>query len=384
MNSGLAAFQWLDRRRGLPPYLIILGCRLFTAAFPLRLFHGALAVARSSAAEFRQQHEEMPSLLRDASKAARFVAGAEINIAALGTHDRGTDVLRDHQAPEGAGLRRVGDIGSVDIDRRAKRVKRRVDGEAAARLQWNPDCAHRRLSLFSGKFSKEDVGLVLPHHRFCPLAIGAQPSLQCLQRHRCGLDLSVVDQDPADGGVGIAVFAVVGDPHLFAVRQFDAARALDLHEKDVDRILEIHQLEALSDEAALLDFGARQVGHEPVLGLAHVGERRRLGTPLAFRNDVHEVGRATVDWNLKRFVRSARAFDRRLVISGQKPFGLRARNPVRPEVCLEELPRALAGLSAAGFRRRQREAAGVEQALLPRSAFDGLRLALGGLQHRAA
>ena len=34
MNSGLAAFQWLDRRRGLPPNLIILVCRLFTAAFP--------------------------------------------------------------------------------------------------------------------------------------------------------------------------------------------------------------------------------------------------------------------------------------------------------------------------------------------------------------
>ena len=60
MHTGLAAFQRLDRRRGLPPYLVVLGYRLLTAAFPARLFHGALAVARSSAAASGSSTKKWP------------------------------------------------------------------------------------------------------------------------------------------------------------------------------------------------------------------------------------------------------------------------------------------------------------------------------------
>ena len=51
--------------------------------FPIGFFHGAPAVARSKRRRVRQQHEEMAALLRDAGEAPRFVARAEINIAAL-------------------------------------------------------------------------------------------------------------------------------------------------------------------------------------------------------------------------------------------------------------------------------------------------------------
>ena len=60
MHTWLAAFQRLDRRRRLPPYLVVVGYRLLTAAFPDRFFHGALAVARSSAAASGSSTKKWP------------------------------------------------------------------------------------------------------------------------------------------------------------------------------------------------------------------------------------------------------------------------------------------------------------------------------------
>src|SRR4029079_6749774 len=57
---------------------------------------------------------------------------------------------------------------------------------------------------------------------------------------------------------------------------------------------------------------------------------------------------------------------------------------MRPKDGLEELPGAFACLSTAGLRRREREAAGIQQGLLARIALTRLRLALGRIEQRTA
>ena len=57
---------------------------------------------------------------------------------------------------------------------------------------------------------------------------------------------------------------------------------------------------------------------------------------------------------------------------------------MRPKEGFEELPGAFARLSAAGLRRREREAAGIQQGLLARIALTRLRLALGRIEQRSA
>ena len=57
-----------------------------------------------------------------------------------------------------------------------------------------------------------------------------------------------------------------------AVGKAHAARALHLHEEQLDRVIEIEQLEPAARKRAGVDLLARVIGHEPVVGLAHRGE----------------------------------------------------------------------------------------------------------------
>ena len=80
---------------------------LLAAATALRLLHGSvLAVFGSGTADSPhvdgQQRIEMPRLLRNPGEPPRFIAGTEIDIAALRTFDSRADILRNHQTAKNA------------------------------------------------------------------------------------------------------------------------------------------------------------------------------------------------------------------------------------------------------------------------------------------
>ena len=161
-------------------------------------------------------------------------------------------------------------------------------------------------------------------------------SFKAFERHGVGADLAAVDQDTPDGCVRISVLAIVSDTHRLSVRQFDASGALYLQKEDVDRVLEIHQFQALAGEATLLDFGAREIRLQSLLGFAHVGGGRGLGAALTFGNHVHEVWRAAVDRHFEERRLRPRALHQRFVISRQQSTGLRPRHPMWTKVRFKE------------------------------------------------
>jgi hypothetical protein len=71
-----------------------------------------------------------------------------------------------------------------------------------------------------------------------------------------------------------------------AVGQLDAARALDLHEEDVDRVGKVEQLQALALQRTLLDLRARRERLDTLVGLAGVRERGADRPTLRFVDQV--------------------------------------------------------------------------------------------------
>ena len=97
----------------------------------------------------------------------------------------------------------------------------------------------------------------------------------------------------------MAVLAVVVHPNGGAVGELDAARALNLHEEDVDGIGEIKKLETFALECALIDLRTGEIGLVAFFGLAHVCQGAGLdGAAVRLGNDGYEVGRAPVDGGL--------------------------------------------------------------------------------------
>ncbi len=92
-------------------------------------------------------------------------------------------------------------------------------------------------------------------------SIGMEPGLH--RRHVRGAprDLAPLDEQLADRGVGIAVLAGISEPNRAAVRQTHHARPLHLHVEQLDRVIEIEQLEAAAIERAAPDLGARVIRH---------------------------------------------------------------------------------------------------------------------------
>jgi len=70
----------------------------------------------------------------------------------------------------------------------------------------------------------------------------------------------------------MAVLGGIAEPDMRAVGKPHAARALHLHEEQLDRV-EIDELEPLAGKCALVDLLARVIGHPTVVGLAHRGQR---------------------------------------------------------------------------------------------------------------
>ena len=164
-----------------------------------------------------------------------------------------------------------------------------------------------------------------------------QPVRERAERHLVGSQQALVDQVAADRAVGVAVLAVVVHADGGAVGELDAARPLNLHEKDVDGIGEIEKLQALALERALLDLRAREIRLVALLGLAHVRQGAGLdGAAVRLGDDGDEIGGALVDRRLVRPLRRARPLEHRLVVARQQTRLAVVFNRARREVPLEE------------------------------------------------
>jgi hypothetical protein len=124
-------------------------------------------------------------------------------------------------------------------------------------------------SLRFAKLAEKDIRPVLSHQPAPAKRVGAKPGLHRRHAHRACRDLAPLDEQLADRAVGMPVLAGIAEPHLGAVAQMHEARALHLHVEQLDRVIEIEQLEPLALERTLLDLLPRQRRMNP-LHIFHV------------------------------------------------------------------------------------------------------------------
>src|SRR5690606_13709234 len=101
--------------------------------------------------------------------------------------------------------------------------------------------------------------------------------------------LTAINQDLADGCIGVAGFCREAQPDDLARLQPYTARALHMKEKSIDRAFEPEKRELLRIERAILDFsacreGATTLHHAKARGR---GENRRLIRPLPRQRAIH-------------------------------------------------------------------------------------------------
>ena len=139
----------------------------------------------------------------------------------------------------------------------------------------------------------------------------------------------------------MTVLGGIAEPHPRAVGQLHPPRPLDLHEEQLDRIVEIEQLEPAARERARLDFRAGVIRHQLVAVPAHhaAGVVVQRAQQIGFH--LHDIVRAAVNGNLKLAGSLARAIHFGLVIAGGEA-GLLLVDAIRGVVGLEEISRGLA------------------------------------------
>src|SRR5690606_32399333 len=107
-----------------------------------------------------------------------------------------------------------------------------------------------------------DVARVVIQHLAQLRGVALCPGLDALHRGTLRRQLAAIDQQAADRTIGVAV--VVGEAYAqhAAALEFDAARTLDLQEKELNRILDPGDLAALDCGESGLDLGAFEIRHE--------------------------------------------------------------------------------------------------------------------------
>ncbi len=155
--------------------------------------------------------------------------------------------------------------------------------------------------------AEEHEGAVLPPQLLGAVRIGTDPFADAVHRHLVARHQIALDQDPADGRIGVSVMAVVIDPDDQAVLEPHARRALDLDEQRIGRVLDPADLEMLPVEHPVLDLGAVVIGHELARAvapprLAGVGK-----TVAARAGGRQQVGRAAIDRHVVDAGRKARS-----------------------------------------------------------------------------
>src|SRR5690606_23374666 len=100
----------------------------------------------------------------------------------------------------------------------------------------------------------------------------------------------------------------------------------------------VKKLEAAPFERTRLDLGTGWIGREfPIFRDASVCQRLTYGAPHRIVDQVHEIWRPSIDWNLIRALAGARALQNWLVITGQQPVTLAMNDPMGREQALKKL-----------------------------------------------
>ena len=195
--------------------------------------------------------QQAAAILDVACGAAGLMAGAEEDVGALGALDRAAGVLRDHQAVDRAAA------GFFDPDRRAERDMVGVDGDRAHCGDGAAHGADGALGFGHGaEFAEEDVGRVEVQQRHAGGGVGADPLADGFGGNlRFGED-ATADEFLTDRAVGMAVAPGIADADGGAIGHLDAARALDMQEKHLDRVIEPGDFEATPAQDAAFDGGA--------------------------------------------------------------------------------------------------------------------------------
>ena len=184
-----------------------------------------------------------------------------------------------------------------------------------------------------------------------------EPLADALHRPAAGRDqLAHALQHAADAAICATILAGELEPHDGAVIHHGFRRAFDVSEQHVDRIVGVHQLEALTCECALADLRARRIRRDLALGVELSPDPApvRVGDVLR-QVDHHQVLGPVVDRDLVLAALLPRRVDLLDVVAGELALGARlAGSAPRDELGLEHRLRTgiVAGLDLGGCRTR--------------------------------
>src|SRR5262249_9524515 len=127
-----------------------------------------------------------------------------------------------------------------------------------------------------------------------------------------------LDQNRADGRVGIAVVGIIMEAQGRAVFEDHPRRALDLNRERLEGVPEPADFELLSIKRARLDGAAIVVGHDLAVLVAAPDQRALVGKVAGtwLVAGSHKIMRTPVEGHVKFRIGKTRALDDRLVIAG--------------------------------------------------------------------
>ena len=207
----------------------------------------------------------------------------------------------------------------VDQHRRAQRHELRIGGERVAGGQRYVQRAQRPGGRVAQRqLAEEHVAGVLVEQRRQPRRVGACPGLDALHRGLLEGQLATLDQHAADRAVRVAVGVGIADAHLRAIGKLHPARALDLQEESLDRVVDPQQF--VAGQAAAPQLAARRIrDHALAAGcvdqLAANALAGQLGMQALQIDDQQVVGAAVQRHREARAALPA-AHQQRLVVTG--------------------------------------------------------------------
>jgi hypothetical protein len=178
--------------------------------------------------------------------------------------DRSTRILVEHEATHGAPPHPpVGEPHRalrLDESQRSGGKQSGVRGDRARRGERDTEAPDGR----SVEPSEEHDGLVVPEDAGALGRVLRQPRTDRVHGDRLFGEAPLVDEQPPDRPVRVAVGACGTDPDLASVRKAKGTAPLDLHEEDVDGIACPGERPGGSPESASLDLcAAEEAGISP-------------------------------------------------------------------------------------------------------------------------
>jgi hypothetical protein len=266
-------------------------------------------------------------------------AAPKVKVRARRAKDRRPRILCDHETIEGGSRLLPPGDAARDPERQPVGPQRPVDGDGAQGSQRTPLPADRPEPALRRLVDlEEDVGFVFLHQPppflARPEAHRAQRLLQPVERHLGLRDAPAGDQQPADGGVGMAVAAGVGETGARPVRKTQPPRALHLQQEELDPVAQIGERRGAVMRRSILDLAPLGKSLQPaVRPQSCCSERDPAGRGQGRLVQSDEILGPRQHRRLEPRLRPAARLDVDLVIAGEKAG---RREPQRREMAGEE------------------------------------------------